>query len=105
LGWILARREIIVVASKTVHPGRPRKHEKLKVHVKRVGAIRETEPSAKTSSRIIAEYLQLIPIFEEPLRVERIHFSECVHRNKASPKAGRDGRAGGCLGPSSTGES
>jgi predicted dehydrogenase len=86
------RRITVIGSDKMVVYDDLETHEKLKVYDKRVSAIRRTDTFGEFQftyhyGSVVSPYI----LFEEPLRVEALHFLDCV-RERAQPLTG--GRMG-----------
>ncbi len=86
------RRITVIGSDKMVVYDDLEAHEKLKVYDKRVSAIRRTDTFGEFQftyhyGSVVSPYIR----FEEPLRVEALHFLDCV-RERAQPLT--DGRKG-----------
>jgi predicted dehydrogenase len=86
------RRITVIGSDKMVVYDDLETHEKLKVYDKRVSAIRRTDTFGEFQftyhyGSVVSPYI----VFEEPLRVEALHFLDCV-RERAQPLT--DGRKG-----------
>jgi predicted dehydrogenase len=86
------RRITVIGSDKMVVYDDLETHEKLKVYDKRVSAIRRTDTFGEFQftyhyGSVVSPYI----LFEEPLRVEALHFLDCV-RERAQPLT--DGRKG-----------
>jgi predicted dehydrogenase len=95
LSWLdpfKTRRITVIGSEKMVVYDDLEAHEKLKVYDKRVSAIRRTDTFGEFQftyhyGSVVSPYIP----FEEPLRVEALHFLDCV-RDRAQPLT--DGRNG-----------
>jgi hypothetical protein len=95
MSWLDPRktRRITVVGSrKMVVYDDLESHEKLKVYDKRVDTMRESETFgdyqfAYHYGSVVSPYIH----FEEPLRVEALHFIECVANRREPLTGGREG--------------
>lgn len=86
------RRITVVGSKKMVVYDDVESHEKLKVYDKRVNAIRRTDTFGEFQfsyhyGSIVSPYIR----FEEPLRLECLHFVECIHEGKRPLTDGSNG--------------
>jgi hypothetical protein len=95
MSWLdpLKIRRITVIGSeKMVVYDDLETHEKLKIYDKRVSTIRRTDTFGESQfayhyGSVVSPYIS----FEEPLRVECLHFLECVRDRKQPDTDGRNG--------------